>query len=72
MQGSYGEGEATEMDTSEPDIEPVGQDYIEELKSEDGKFKNYTESFVFYAMMNMARVLKPFAFDVNGTGGNYV
>ncbi|KAK6644082.1 hypothetical protein RUM43_000347 [Polyplax serrata] len=35
--GSYGEGEATEMDTSEPDIEPVGQDYIEELKSEDGK-----------------------------------
>ncbi|KAL0270754.1 UNVERIFIED_CONTAM: hypothetical protein PYX00_008051 [Menopon gallinae] len=29
--------EATEMDSSEPDIEPVGQDYIEELKSEDGK-----------------------------------
>lgn len=26
------------MDSSEPDIEPVGQDYIEELKSEDGEF----------------------------------
>lgn len=24
-------------DTPEPDIQPVGQDYIEEIKSEDGK-----------------------------------
>ncbi|EEB15986.1 zinc finger protein RNA binding protein, putative [Pediculus humanus corporis] len=34
---TFVDGESSEMDTSEPDIEPVGFDYIEDLKSEDGK-----------------------------------
>lgn len=29
--------ESEEDDTPEPDIQPVGQDYIEEIKSDDGK-----------------------------------
>lgn len=43
------------MDTSEPDIEPVGQDYIEELKSEDGKFQlhnNFVKK-MFLSLINL-------------------
>lgn len=31
-------------ETPEPDIQPVGQDYIEEIKSEDGKVHNICTS----------------------------
>lgn len=36
-----GNGEKDEdiEETPEPDIQPVGQDYIEEIKSDDGKVK---------------------------------
>lgn len=34
---SNNEKEEDVEDTPEPDIQPVGQDYIEEIKSEDGK-----------------------------------
>lgn len=38
FQGSNGEAKEEEADeTPEPDIQPVGQDYIEEIKSDDGK-----------------------------------
>lgn len=38
FQGSNGEVKEEEQDdTPEPDIQPVGQDYIEEIKSDDGK-----------------------------------
>jgi len=32
------ESDPTDMDTVEPDIEPVGMDYIEEIKTDDGSF----------------------------------
>ncbi|ENN72171.1 hypothetical protein YQE_11227, partial [Dendroctonus ponderosae] len=41
-QGSNGEMKDEEPeDTPEPDIQPVGQDYIEEIKSEDGKVMSF-------------------------------
>lgn len=51
-------GEATEMDTSEPDIEPVGQDYIEELKSDDGKLKKFISRVNSNAMMKFTSRLE--------------
>ncbi|XP_050313597.1 zinc finger RNA-binding protein 2 isoform X2 [Anthonomus grandis grandis] len=42
QQGSNGEPiKEEEEDTPEPDIQPVGQDYIEEIKSEDGKVMSF-------------------------------
>lgn len=41
---STGNGDTKDDDaeeTPEPDIQPVGQDYIEEIKSDDGKVRYY-------------------------------
>lgn len=37
-------------ETPEPDIQPVGQDYIEEIKSDDGKVSPALSSLILFTI----------------------
>lgn len=52
-----GEKEEEIEETPEPDIQPVGQDYIEEIKSDDGKVINdcYLELFPCFNLSSFSR-----------------
>lgn len=51
MNANNGESkESEEDDTPEPDIQPVGQDYIEEIKSDDGKVSEIVLTFNIFKL----------------------